>query len=165
MTLLASIMDKLEALHRQAVCRALGLVEELLVPAGPVPRSIIQRLVKRAQRHGAWRYFSAELRALLLAASRAPLRAYQSPVLLALVRQAWLLVEMITLRGRAVVAAILYLAARGVAELAKALRRGISHLLVIGLQVLGTPWADALLRAEPLPWKQCRKEGNELGQG
>ncbi len=141
MTLLAVALERLGSLYTEASEEALRLAEDILAPAGPIPRKTIRGLLGRALRNGAWKTLPRETRALLLAAARSPVRVYRSPRLLALLRRAWLLVELATMRGKAVVAALTHLLARGVAQgLYSLLRRGLDKLIAIGIQVLNNPW-------------------------
>ena len=146
LTLLASVLERLGQLYAEAYERALRLGERELAPAGPVPRVAVRGLLGRALRNGAWRALPRETRALLLAAAHAPVRVYRSPALLALLRRAWLLVELATMRGKAVVAALTHLLARGAAQgLHGLLRRGLDKLIAIGIQVLNNPWLQRII--------------------
>ena len=146
LTLLATVLERLGQLYAEASERALRLAEWVLAPAGPVPRSAVRGLLGRALRNGAWRTLPRETRALLLAAAHAPVRVYRSPGLLALLRRAWLLVELATMRGKAVVAALAHLLARGVAQGPYSLlRRGLDKLIAIGVQVLNNPWLQRII--------------------
>ena len=148
LTLLASVLEKLGAVYAKASEEALRLAERVLAPAGPIPRRAVRGLLGRALRNGAWGALPWETRALLLATARAPVRVYRSPMLLALLRRVWLLVELATMRGKAVVAALTHLLARGVAQgLYSLLRRGLDKLIAIGIQVLNNPWLQGIIPA------------------
>lgn len=148
MTLLANVLERLGELYIDAYQRAVRVAEALLAPAGPVPRKVVARLLGRALRNGAWRGLSNETRAFLLAAARAPLKVYRAPLLLALIRRAWVLVELATTRGRAVVAALMHLIARGAAQRPYSLLRiGMGRLIAIGIQVLNSPWLQRIIPA------------------
>ena len=148
MTLLANVLERLGSLYAEASEEALRLAERVLAPAGPIPRKAVRGLLGRALRNGAWRTLPRETRALLLATARAPVRVYRSPALLALLRRAWLLVELATMRGKAVVAALAHLLTGGAAQgLHMLLRRGLDKLIAIGIQVLNNPWLQRIIPA------------------
>ena len=139
LTLLAALLERLSNAHAEAREKALEIAERLLAPAGPIPQPAVRRLLARARRNGAWPMLPRETRALLAAAAAAEARVYRSPVLLALLRRAWLLVEQATARGKAVVAALTHLLATAPHRLAKILARGLDALIALGVQLLNHP--------------------------
>jgi hypothetical protein len=139
LTLLALAYRSLAEAYARALERARRLALELLTPSGPIPRSAVESLYRRALRNGAWRRMPQLHRSLLAAAARARVAVYRSRILVEVLRQIWLEVEEATARGRAVVAALAQLLARGGQELLEAARRGLDHLIAIGLQALNTP--------------------------
>lgn len=145
MTLLATVLEKLQAASTGVEEEALALAERLLAPAGPLPRSAVKGLLARARRNGAWPRLPRETRALLVAAAAARARIYRSPILLAALRRAWLYVELATARGKAALAALTHLLARGARMLSQLLRRGLGALITLGLQLLGNPMLAPLL--------------------
>lgn len=149
MTLLADALETLESAYAAASSQALALAERLLAPVGPLPRAAVARLLARARRNGAWAHMPRELRGLLLAAASARARVYRSPLLLAALRRAWLMVELATARGKAVVAALAHLLHRGPGLLARLLRRGLDALLALGIQLLNHPLLARLLPLAP----------------
>ena len=145
---MANVLERLGSLYAEASEEALRLAEHVLAPAGPIPRKAVRGLLGRALRNGAWKTLPRETRALLLATAQAPVRVYRSPALLALLRRAWLLVELATMRGKAVVAALAHLLTRGTAHrLHSLLRRGLDKLIAIGIQVLNNPWLQRIIPA------------------
>lgn len=139
MTLLGRILEKATALGAAATEKALAMAEELLAPAGPIPRTAIEDLLRRALRNGGWRLLTREERALLLAASRAKVRVYRAKPLVALLRRVWVRVEQATARGRAVVAALAHLASKGALSSTGPAVRMLHRLVAIGLQLLNHP--------------------------
>ncbi|BEP18357.1 hypothetical protein PYJP_17090 [Pyrofollis japonicus] len=142
MTLLTRL--SILAMQKYAKAReaAWRLTVELLAPGPyPVPRVAVQRLLRRALRNGAWRTLASEQRALLVAAARAPVTVYQSAFLVEILRNIWVMVEMATVRGRAVYAAILHLLVSETKRLfTQLLEKGLDVLLAIGIQLLDNPW-------------------------
>ena len=141
MTLLATVLEKLQAASTGVEEEALALAERLLAPAGPLPRTAVRLLLARARRNGAWSRLPREARALLAAAAGAPVAVYRSPLLLAALRRAWLQVELATARGRAVMAALTHLLAQEAPSLPARLlhRNGLNKLLALGIQLLNHP--------------------------
>ena len=139
MTLLGKALEKIATLHSAATGKALALAEELLAPAGPIPRAAVERLLRRALRNGGWRLLTREQQALLYAAAHAEAKVYRAPLLLSLLRAIWVRVEQATARGKAVVAALAHLAARGTALPVSAARRMLGRLVALGLQLLHHP--------------------------
>ena len=138
MTLLASAADELIVLYNKALEKAERIAEQFLAPAGPLPRSAIHKLVVRAKRNGMWFRFPQETRALLRAALQARIRVYRSQILLALLRKIWLKVELASIRGKAILAAITYTYLSSHSSfVARSKHR--DTLIAIGLQVLNHP--------------------------
>ena len=140
MTLFSRLVLEADKRHEEALSNVLEEALDVLTPRGPLPRSAVSMLLRRAVRNGAWRLLSSGLRAFLFAAARAPIRVYRSPLLVGLIRRVWLLVELATVRGRAVVAALLSIVARGGSWLAALARRGLDSLLALGIQLLHDPF-------------------------
>ncbi len=139
MTLLATALERLSKIHAVVEEKALEMAKTLLTPSGPLPRTTVQHLLRRALRNGAWRALTQNQRALLIAAAQAIVKTYRSPLLLEQLRSIWLAVELATARGKAVVAALTHLLAKGATQLREHLRRSIDSLIALGLQVLNNP--------------------------
>ncbi len=146
MTLLGTLLVSAAERYAAAAEEAMRLAERVLAPQSPIPRSSVVSLLRRALRNGAWKLLEQEARALLLAASRAPVRIYRSEAVLAQLRRLWVMVELATMRGKAVIAALIHLVARG-ARVLDALRRGLGRLLALGIQLLNSPLLGDLVVA------------------
>jgi hypothetical protein len=146
LTLLARLGELAAERYAEAGEAAWRLTVDLLAPGPhtPIPRTAIERLLKRALRNGSWHRLAREQRALLLAAARAPIHVYRSPTLVEALRTIWAAVEMATARGKAVYTAILHLLATGAAGLLEKLARSLDKLLALGLQLLNHPWLKPL---------------------
>ncbi len=139
MTLLATVLETLTRIHNAAAAKALEKARELLAPKPPIPRNAVENLLRRALRNGAWRNLTPLQKALLVAAARAAKKIYRSPHLVEALREIWLAVEMATTRGRAIVAALASLLAKGLHTLHEVVSKGLETLIAIGVQVLNNP--------------------------
>jgi hypothetical protein len=112
--------------------QVLDLLDGVVLP-GKVTGGLVSRFVRRDARLGIWRRLRPESRALLLVARR--FSVLRSPVAVSALRRAMLEVELLTLRGRALLFGVLvslrdpYLRLSGVfGDVAKLLAIGISYL-------------------------------------
>jgi len=112
--------------------QVLDLLDGVVLP-GKVTGGLVSRFVRRAARLGIWRRLRPESRALLLAARC--FSVFRSPVAVSALRRAMLEVELLMLRGRALLFGALvslrdpYLRLSGVfGDVAKPLAIGISRL-------------------------------------
>ena len=143
MTLLATLLERITTSYTITSKKALEIAERILTPAGPIPRTTIQRLLRRARRNGAWLQLPIELKALLTAAATAKTKTYRNPLLLSLIRRAWLLIEQATMRGKAVVTALVYILAIAPAKLSAILASGLDTIITLGIQLLNNPLLTA----------------------
>jgi hypothetical protein len=117
--------------------QVLDLLDGVVLP-GKVTGGLVSRFVRRAVRLGIWRRLRPESRALLPAARC--FSVFRSPVAVSALRRAMLEVELLTLRGRALLFGVLvslrdpYLRLSGVFG-------DVAKLLVVGISYLSNPSA------------------------
>ena len=115
--------------------QVLDLLDGVVLP-GKVTDGLVSRFVRRAARLGIWRRLRPESRALLLVARR--FSVLRSPVAVSALRRAMLEVELLTLRGRALLFGVL-VSLRDPCLRLSGVFGDVAKLLAIGISYLSNP--------------------------
>ena len=114
---------------------------ELLLPR-KVTKETIEKYFRKALRVGAWRALTKEVKALILAARKARIATVKSPALLTVLREAFLTIELHTLKGKAVYYGALITLRQAPNTLRQALRKArqaLTKILIEGISYLNNP--------------------------
>ncbi len=136
MTLLAQQVMIQEPPSPNLINLAKELVAKYLIPPR-LTRNVILTYVVRARRNGTWRYLSKEVKALLTVASKV-IKEVKSPILKKVIKEALLTIELMTLRGKALLQGILTTLKNPILKV-KEIIRDKTKLLLIGIMQLNNP--------------------------
>jgi len=128
-------------LNEPLTTTARELVAKLLLPQR-ITGEVIEKYFRKALRVGAWRALRKEARALILAARNVRIGTVKSPVLATALKQAFLTIELHTLKGKALYYGVIITMKQAPHTLKQALtktKQTLTKILIEGISYLNNP--------------------------